>query len=345
MARTNPRPTTVILLGAAFALSASASGSPALAASPQPGASTPEAAPDFLYQTRIDEGRGVYVSLGGQLRRVDADAPGPYHEHPSWTSDGSRVTFTAEGEWDAQGSIVRASEIWIVDADGANATRLATCDCWDMDNAAWSPDDGRVAYVEYEAPVAGGPPAASRIVVLDVATQHRSVVAESEPGQLVDIPRWSPDGSSLVVSIDRFGPTGDETGSSFGIVPAAGGGVLTPLLPFAEYAYAADWNRVTGALVYSVETQGYAFNDPAVSPWDLFEIQPDGSGRRTITDVGVERLSLPVWSSDGTRIAATLDTTPTEPGGQQAVVVDAASGAISPLADPISDYARLRPEA
>jgi Tol biopolymer transport system component len=300
---------------------------------------------DFLYQARVGDGLGVFTSVDGQVQRVDADAPGTRHKHPAWTSDGSQVAFVAEGEWDEQGVVVRASEVWVVDPNGENAAARISCDCWDLNNPSWSPDGTRVAYVEFDAPASAGPPAASRIVVLDLATEQRTVVVESEPGQLLDIPRWSPDGASLVVSIDRFDDTGNETGSSFGIVPSTAGAALTPMLPFEEYAYAADWNWVTGALVYSVESQQYASPDPGVSPWDLFEIQPDGTGQRTITDVGAQQLSLPMWSSDGSLIAASLDTAPGAPGGGVAVVVDPVTGAISRLADTAGDYVMLRPGA
>jgi Tol biopolymer transport system component len=310
---------------------------------------------DFVYQARVGDGApdasgdrvpdiGVFASVDGQVQRVDEAAPGTRHKHPTWTSDGSQVAFVAEGEWDAQGAVVRGSEVWVVDPTGKNADALITCDCWDLNNPAWSPDGTQVAYVEYDAPGAAPQPAASRIVVLDLASKQRTVVVESEPGQLVDIPRWSPDAASLVVSIDRFDDTGNETGSSFGIVPSAGGGALAPMLPFEEYGYAADWNWATGALVFSVEAQQYALSDPRVSPWDLFEIQPDGTGRRTITDVGEEqRLSLPKWSPDGALIAASLDTTPGAPGGGVAAVVDPVTGLITRLGDTVGEYVGLRP--
>jgi len=317
-----------------------------------PEGTTPDVAGlDFVYQARVGDGVvpdmpdiGVFASVDGQEQRVDEAAPGTRHKHPVWTSDGSQVAFVAEGEWDAEGAVVRGTEVWVVDPTGENATALIACDCWDLNNPAWSPDGTQVAYVEFDAPGTAPQPAASRIVVLDLASKQRTVVVESEPGQLVDIPRWSPDGASLVVSIDRFDEAGNETGSSFGIVPAAGGGALAPMLPFEEYGYYADWNWATGALVFSVEAQGYASPDPRVSPWDLFEIQPDGTGRRTITDVGEgQRLLLPRWSPDGSLIAASLDTAPTAPSRLVGVVVDPVTGTFTRLGDMVSEEVRLRP--
>lgn len=324
---------------------AAAGGSPAATTTPATStAPLPNPEYDFLFQTRTGgDGLGVFVSQNGELTRVDASAPGNRHKHPIWTNDGSRVAFVAEGEWDASGAVLRSSEVWTVDPSGEAATLLISCDCWDLNNPAWSPDGSKVAFAEFDAPLADGPPSASRIVVLDLGTDTRTTIATSSAGQLVDIPRWSPDGKSLVVSIDRFDDSGNETGASFAIVDTTGGDVV-PMLPFEDFAYAADWNWVTGTLVFSVEAQQYASPNPEVSNWDLFEIEADGTNRRAITDVGSQQqLSLPKWSNDGALIAATLDTTADQEGGQQAVIVDPASGTITPLADPLSDYAGLRP--
>ena len=33
---------------------------------------------------------------------------------PQISPDGSQVAFVAEGEWDAQGTVIRGSEVWVV---------------------------------------------------------------------------------------------------------------------------------------------------------------------------------------------------------------------------------------
>ena len=62
-----------------------------------------------------------------------------------------------------------------------------------------------------------------------------------------------------------------------------------------------------------------------------------------VTDVGGgQRLSLPAWSSDGSLIAASLDTAPSEPGGGVLAVVDPVTGSITRLG-PAGEETRLRP--
>ena len=347
------RPATLVLLLSLLMVGCGVDGDgPGSATSSGPTTATtgeatagPTASPgvDFLYQTRVDDGLGVFVSSAGKVTRVDQAAPGSRHKHPIWTNDGSRAAFVAEGTWDAAGTVTRRSEIWVVGPAGEDPQALIRCTCWDLNNPAWSPDGTKVAFAEFDAPLGNGPPAKSRIIALDLSTEQRTTVASSQPGQLLDIPRWSPDGSRLVVSIDRFDASGNETGSSFGVVPLTGGSVK-PILPFEEFAYAADWGWATDTLVFSVESQEFAAPDHKPTRWNLFIINPDGSNRRALTNVGPgEGFSLPMWSADGSLIAATMDTTLDAPGGQMAVVVDPATGTMTPLADPVSDYARVRP--
>ena len=92
MTRTIARPRTVITLFATLALATSVSLTSASAASPTPEATSPGVAGrDFLYQTRVGDGLGVFASVGGQVQRVDEGAPGTRHKHPIWTNDGSQV--------------------------------------------------------------------------------------------------------------------------------------------------------------------------------------------------------------------------------------------------------------
>lgn len=75
------------------------------------------------------------------------------------------------------------------------------------------------------------------------------------------------------LSSDVSDESGNETGASFGVVPASGG-TVAPIFPFEQSAYAAAWNWATGTIVFSVEAQQDADPDPEVSNWDLSKSAP-----------------------------------------------------------------------
>ncbi len=98
--------------------------------------------------------RLVYVrnSVDTNLWRVEAPAPGApataapvmtlsstRHEyHCAFSPDGRRVAFTSTRSGDA--------EIWVADADGANALQLTSTHAQDTNCSAWSPDGQSIAF-------------------------------------------------------------------------------------------------------------------------------------------------------------------------------------------------------
>ncbi|CAN0460658.1 unnamed protein product, partial [Phaeothamnion confervicola] len=173
----------------------------------------------------------------------------------------------------------------------------------------WSPDGTHIAYVRYEPPAgADGPPAASSIQVLDLATMTSVEAVRSVQPELVDVPRWSGDGTRLVFGIDIFDDQFNEIGSTIGVSTI--GGEVQRLNDPTMFSYAPDWSAATDEIVFSVE--GLRFrSDPEAPPtaWNLWVAKPDGSGVRQLTDVADgQHLFQPAWVGDGSTLLATLET-------------------------------------
>lgn len=124
---------------------------------------------------------------GGLTRIAGTDGSLSHEEWPSWSPDGKRIAFTS----------TRAGnqEVFTVDADGKNLTRL-TSDLGTDAHPAWSPDGSRVAF------------ATDRWGGLEIATMKLdgSDVRRltNSPG-LDDYPAWSPDGGWLAFTSHRDG--------------------------------------------------------------------------------------------------------------------------------------------
>ena len=124
-----------------------------------------------------------------QLTRFENDSLDDYH--PTWSPDGEQIAFI-RGEIPPGG----AGKLWVIDADGSNGHVLL--DSPPVYFPAWSPDGTRIAFDVGDWPDV-------RIGMLDLASGTMTDVVAG------NLPRWSPDSSSLLVSI--IGGTG-----GFGIV-------------------------------------------------------------------------------------------------------------------------------
>jgi Tol biopolymer transport system component len=264
-----------------------------------------------------------------------------YFSGPQFTSDGSHIIYLAtvrpagktEG-WE--------QDIWIMDRDGTNQTRLTRQG--DMDRISVSPASDRIAYTHYDS---------GRISVFLTSAEGTSPARVPCPLQFTYFSSWSPDGEQMAVAgIDPSGwngfwilPDGNQTPAwgqgtrsrlyvmdSNGGNPAFFGNVTMPDTydHYVETSWSPDGERV--AFPYDVEgATGIAVADlesgrvtrltedggtfPRWSPeggliaWiqagNVHVIRPDGSGERKISGDGTaDALS---WNPAGTRLAYSTD--------------------------------------
>lgn len=116
---------------------------------------------------------------------------GGSERHPGWSPDGRRIAFIHNTPADR-------SELWVVDADGQNARKIASCDlpCNEWNYPEWSAD-GTAISVDTSADAVGGPPTTFGIDRFDVTSGARTIVLERKDGMTAEQHRVSPDGKTV----------------------------------------------------------------------------------------------------------------------------------------------------
>ena len=255
-----------------------------------------------VYQSSGDGLRLIHP-VSGTSRRVLPNGPAGAL-HPDWSPDGARLVFAVD---DADGT----RDLWTSDWDGSNAACLVDCraPCRDADSPAWSPDGTRIAFHRVDN-VDGHNPG-STVQVVDIATGVITTLVSTTGAEYVVSPRWSPDGSSLVVQIDRYIDDGNDTeeitGSAIGVVdldaetPAIR--VIRELETFSTYP---DWHPTDDLILFAAGARRPL--DPADAPSNLFTIRPDGTGLTQLTRQGADDdgIWMPAYRPDGSGILATL---------------------------------------
>jgi TolB protein len=273
----------------------------------------------ILFQSLAPGGGDTLYSMkqdGADVQRLRLRVPGSAIS-PDWSPDGKRVTFVVQAG-DSQ-------SIWIADANGKNAKELFHCAgtgaCLGTDYPAWSPNGTSIAFTYAHAPpLSAGPPSATSIRVIDIESRKVRAVIRSRFPQLVDLPRWSPEGTRLVIQRDRFSSDGTETGSRIEIVEVSSGRARL-LTSFARFAFHPDWSS-KGLITFDTYDL-LAFGDSAPGGSNVFTIRPDGTNERQLTRFkrGGNRVSAPTFTPDGRRILFTYQV-----GDKRSAGVIASSG-------------------
>ncbi len=120
------------------------------------------------------------------------DAPDDYKYAPSWSPDGSQITFTVPGPPDS---------IYLIDPDGSNQRLLATVPQL-AGPTSWSPDGKQTMYAARGEEGCGDDVYLDDIYLMDVE-QGTSVNLTNSPDMDDQAPVWSPDGTRIAFSSQK----------------------------------------------------------------------------------------------------------------------------------------------
>jgi Tol biopolymer transport system component len=267
----------------------------------------------------------------------------PWTQREEYSPDGRRIVVTRFEDVDG----VRAQRLWLVDADGANPSRVPVADRqttdWEFD-PAWSPD-GRFLAFARRSPGGvrpdGGP---SHVVIVDVASGDvvgrltpPPEVADQEDTQ----PAWSPDGTllSFTRGIVSDGPNGEIRDNH---VWTARAGTLDQQRDVSAAVCGFDCAVTDDSSTFSPDSARLVFNR-----------ERDGLIEATLADDGCQVLlpatpgtcAAPVdapagpfqprdagFSPDGTRLVLTTRRAESSASPEELAVLDPATGGLDRIA-------------
>ncbi|HJN17953.1 MAG TPA: DUF5050 domain-containing protein, partial [Armatimonadota bacterium] len=187
--------------------------------------------------------------------------------YPRWSPDGKRIAFGSDRDGN--------NEIYVMDADGTNQTRLTYNDVNDY-SVSWSPDGSKIAYSSW---------------LDDYDNVHVMNADGSGHAQLTthttrdSVPSWSPDGSRIAFRSNR------DSNWEVYVMNANGTGQTRLTNNLASDNHPA----------WSPSGNSIAFTSSRDSNNEIYVMEADGSNQtRLTTDTASDNYAT--WSADGSQI-------------------------------------------
>lgn len=207
----------------------------------------------------------------------------------------SRIVFDSDRD-------VGTSEIYLMNSDGSNLTRLTTNATHEY-NAVISPDGTRIAFESNRTGI-------YQIYAMNLDGSNVQRVTSS--GIWDQFPRWSPDGTRIV-----FSRVVQYPGISRVCVVNADGTGSVQISGSSDNDWGPDWSPDGTRIACYSYVGGHA---------ELYTMNPDGSGRQRITN-SVSDKTCPRWSPDGTSLAYMVTNTNWSPASIHVINVDGTADA------------------
>jgi Tol biopolymer transport system component len=249
------------------------------------GCSKPVWSPDgnkIAFVSRNQFQGDIYVTdVNGteELRLTDNPA---YDSNPSWSPDGAQILFTSDRDLN-ENNEAGATEIYVMNADGSNQTRL-TFDEARKDDPRWSPDGSKVVYT---STISGQ----FEIYVMNIDGKEQIKLTDSQPGYSNFTPSWSPDGKKIVFEVVNSNDS-NNTRHEICVINADGSDRIELIGYQSGPNLFPSWSP-DGQKIIFVSGHDY----PGQGITNLYTIDSDGSNLVRLTkDTTRVRYESPVWT-------------------------------------------------
>jgi TolB protein len=190
---------------------------------------------------------------------------------PNWSPDGSRIVYESLNDGNF--------EIYVMNADGSNQTRLTDNPAFDS-RPAWSADGSQIYF---QSTRDGN----FEVYVMNADGSNQTRLTDNPAFDGATAP--SPDGSTIAFTSDR-----DGNQEIYTMNPDGSG--QTNLTNDPANNTAANWSPDGSRIVFTTVEGGQG---------DLFVMDADGSDQANLTNTPAVNESSPAWSPDGTQITYT----------------------------------------